>query len=253
MGRLSPDSLGFSGPGWSPLYPAPPHFYRNTKNLIVLYETDAAAAEDILPVGLAPLRDPPVALAWFQDAPFSTFGPHTGTYVYLECEYRGAPHLYMPYLFVSSDSALAAGRELWGDAKKLAHTQIRFENEEVIASLERPPGERLATAKLRLERFGSSADMLLDYPGLCLKHIPSAEDSPSPAVLQLVRDAMTVHAVVGSDGREEVFTGPGSLWLEPGSDLWPLGRLQPARVIGAYYAQAHIDLDYGTILEDLAP
>jgi acetoacetate decarboxylase len=251
MGRLTRDKLGFSGPGWSPLYPAPPHFYRNTENLLFFYETDLDPVLDLLPEEVEPSQENPIVMLWFQHAPFSTFGPHQGCYGYIECVFRGEKYLYMPYLWVTSDSALAAGRELWGDAKKLADIKINIANEEIVATLERPTGVRLITARLRVEGFASPDDLGLTTPGLCIKMIPGVEQSDQPAILQLVEDAMTPHPVIGSDGRAEVFGGPASVTFDSPSQLSPISNLVPRQMLRSYYALMHIDLDYGKVLKEL--
>ena len=190
-------------------------------------------------------------ILWFQHSPFSTFGPHQGCYAYIECTFRGEKFLYIPYLWVSSDSALAAGRELWGDAKKLADIEVRIANEEIIGTLERPAGIRIATGRLRAEYFATPEELPLTTPGLMLKHIPGASADDQPAILQLVRDNMTAHPVIGSDGRAEVFGGPASITYDSPSQLSPISNLVPRKMLRSYYARMHIDLDYGTVVKEL--
>ncbi|WP_259314385.1 acetoacetate decarboxylase family protein [Capillimicrobium parvum] len=241
--------MTFSGPTWGGLIPAPPHFYRNSKNLLISYETHLDPVLDLLPEEVEPLSDAPRVVLWFQDTPFSTWGPHQGCYAFIECVFRGNPYFFEAFLWVTSDSALAAGRELWGDSKKLADISVDCVAEEIVASLERPTGCAIATARMRLERWGDP-DALPAHPGLCLKIIPGAERGQPPAVLQLVRDDMAAHAVVGSDGRPEVYTGPATLTLGTQGALDPLASLTPIGPIEATYALMHVELDYGTILKD---
>lgn len=249
MGRLTPERMHFSGPTWGGLYPRPPHFYRGSRNLLVSYATELEPVLDLLPEEVEPLADPPQVLLWFQDTPFSTFGPHQGAYGFIECRFRGVPYFFEAFLWVSSDSALAAGRELWGDSKKLADIRVEPVCEEVAASLERPAGTLIAAARMRLERFGDP-DSVPSYPGLCLKIIPSAEPGRPPEVLQLVRDDITASPVVGSDGRAEVYTGAASLRLGTAGALDPLATLVPRGPVHATFALMHIELGYGTVLKD---
>lgn len=248
-GRLTPDKMAFSGPTWGGLYPQPPHFYRNSQNLMLSYETAVDPVLDLLPEGVELLTDQPRVLLWFHDVPMSTFGPHQGCYAFIECSFRGNPYLFEAFLWVSSESALTAGREFWGDSKKLADIGIGFDREEVVASLERPAGRYLAQARMRLERWGD-VDSMPDYPGLCLKMIPSAEEGAPPAVLQLVRDDVVVHPVIGSDGRAEIFAGPASVSLADLTTLDPVTSLVPSGEIQAIYAVLHLELNFGTIIKD---
>lgn len=249
MGRLKPEAIPFSGPAWGALYPPPPHFYRNTSNLILSYETDLEAVLDFLPEGVEPLGQSPRVYFWFQDTPFSSFGPHQAAYAFIECSHDGTPYLFEALLWVSSESAMAAGRELWGDSKKLGDVTLEFAKEEIVATLERPAGVRVATARMRLEGWGD-ASSLPPHPGLCLKMIPDARSPRSHLVLQLVTDESTLSPVIGSDGRAEIYRGSADIELTTAITLDPVGRLKPTGPITATYARLHMELDFGRLVKD---
>lgn len=249
MGNMTPDRLAFSGPAWGALYPEPPHFYRNSANLILSYETDLQAVVDRLPEGVEPLDDHPRVVLWFQDTPFSTFGNHQAAYAFLECSFEGQPYLFEAFLWVTSESAMAAGRELWGDSKTLAEISLGTVKEEIVASLRRTADAPLASARMRLTGWGAESD-LPQLPGLCLKMIPDATSPRSFKVLQLVTDDMDNTVVVGSDGRAEIFTGVADVELTSSTTLDPIGTLIPRGPIQATYARLHTNLDYGRVLKD---
>lgn len=249
MGNLTPDRMAFSGPAWGALYPEPPHFYRNSANLILSYETDLQAVVDQLPDGVEPLSENPRVVLWFQDTPFSSFGDHQAAYAFIECSFEGVAYLFEAFLWVTSESAMAAGRELWGDSKKLAEISLGVVKEEIVASLKRTTDAPIASARMRLTGWGSESD-LPRLPGLCLKMIPDAETPRSYRVLQLVTDDMENTVVKGSDGRAEVYTGIADIELTTSIHLDPVGTLVPRGPISATYARLHTNLDYGRILKD---
>ncbi|WP_009478538.1 acetoacetate decarboxylase family protein [Rhodococcus sp. JVH1] len=249
MGRMTLDKMPHSGPSWGGLYPAPPHFYRNTKNLILSYEVDPELVLDQLPEGVEPLNDHPRMVLWFQKSPFSTFGPHEAAYGYLECSFEGKAYMMETFLWVSSESAMAAGREFWGDSKKMGKVELDFVKEEVVASLERPEGSKIAGARMRLERFAEASE-LPAYPGLCLKYIPSAEKGKGPEVLQLVEDDFDGGPIVGTDGRAEIYAGSATVEFGPEGVLDPIASFKPLGPISAIYTEMNFELDYGTIVKD---
>lgn len=249
MGNMTRDRIAFSGPAWGALYPEPPHFYRNTENMILSYETTPETAYDLLPEGVELLGDSPRVVLWFMSSPFGTFGPHDAAYAFIECEFEGEPYLYEAFLWVTSESAMAAGREFWGDSKKLGDISLRPVKEEIVGTLGRTDSAPIARGRMRLEKWGSPAD-LPQHPGLCLKIIPGASRPRSFEVLQLVTDDMVMTPVLGSDGRAEIFTGVADVDLTTDLALEPLGTLRPTGPVTGVYARLHVDLDYGRIVKD---
>jgi acetoacetate decarboxylase len=243
------DRLPFSGPAWGALYPEPPHFYRNTSNLFMSYATNAEETRRLLPDGVSLLSDEARVIVWICDSPFGTFGPHQGAYAFIEVEFEGRPFLYEAFLWVSSESALAAGRELWGDSKKLADISLRLEREEVVAEVSRTDAQPILRLRMRVEAWGEVAE-LPSYPGLCLKMIPSAASPRSWEVLQLVADEMDIRPVIASDGRAEVFAGTGTIALTPDVALDPVGLLTPIGPVRAHFARLHLELGMGAIVRD---
>lgn len=249
MGNMTRDKLPFAGPAWGELYPEPPHFYRNTGNLILRYEVDVDAANRFLPEHVSLRDDHPHVLFWFQDTPFCTFGAHKGAYLFMEAEFKGEEFLYEAFLWVSSEAAMTAGRELWGDSKKMAEITLESEREEMVGTLSRGSGVPVARARMRLQRWGDDSNMP-NVPGLCLKMIPKSSEPKSFEVLQLVTDDLVLTPVVGSDGRAEIFTGAADIHFTPDRNLEPVATLAPIGAVEATFVRAHMDLGFGRILHD---
>jgi acetoacetate decarboxylase len=148
MGKFTVDRFGQSGPAHSPLYEVP-FQVKNAMHLLYRYEADRDAVDDILPPHLE-LKDGP-AYVWVLVQSSEVFPmPYAGTYVFPECTFEGKDHVFEYFLMVSADSAMASGREFWGDSKKLAQINITWEGNEVVTTCERPKGFSLVTTHFRV-------------------------------------------------------------------------------------------------------
>ena len=87
-------------------------------------------------------------------------------------------------------------------------------------------------------------------PGLCLKMIPSAEEGKPLEVHQYVEDDAQVVPIVDGSGRMEIYRGAGSVMMPFETDVWPIYRLKPKRMIDSYLIRGDMDFGYGKILRD---
>ncbi len=190
-GTLTKESFGFSMPCDAPLYPAPPYLYEGATMLTFEYETDPRTAVELLPAidGLE-LTTEPAATAGvvFARYPQSTLGPYNEVVLYLSANFRGQDVKYGAYLYVTTDAAMAAGRELAGFPKKLASINISDGDGgggTYRASMERPAGQVMAEAELRLAGPPISMSSLpLHY--VTLRLIPSPVRGAAPSLVELV-------------------------------------------------------------------
>src|SRR5271157_2824934 len=144
-GSLKKGQLGFSMPPYAPLFPKPPYFYKNATLMIFKYETDESAARMV--PDLVELADPPTAGLVFASYPSSNLGPYDEVVLFLDVVFKGRPLQFAAFLYVTTDAAMAAGREMGGYPKKIA--VITFEAGATYrATLERPAGQLLASATL---------------------------------------------------------------------------------------------------------
>jgi acetoacetate decarboxylase len=163
MGKFTVDRFGQSGPAHSPLYEVP-FQVKNATHLLYRYETDRQEVDDIL----FPM-------------------PYAGTYIFPECTFEGKDFVFEYFLMVTADSAMASGREFWGDSKKLAHINLTWEGNEVFTTCERPTGFSLVNTHFRVGQQIPADQAPSMPPGLCMKMIPSSEEGKPFQVLQYVR------------------------------------------------------------------
>jgi acetoacetate decarboxylase len=247
-GQLKKSQFGPSMPVTAPAVQSPPFYYRNMEMIIVEYHTDEEEALRLLPEGLE-LVEPATASIIIAKYHFSTFGPYNEAILGVACRWQGKLMTYLPNLFVTQEAPLIAGREVWGYAKKLAHVDVVQEHEEFMGIIERPKGNRLATAVMRSIR-NVSPDSFNFPPILSLKVIPSAEESEGPAIAQLVSCDFRVTPVVGTDGIAEVWSGSGSLVYNSPTEADPWYKLAAKEILSCRYGWFNAYLPHGKILKE---
>lgn len=241
-GRLTPDRFGWNMPVDSPTYSKLPHYFPNAEVLQIMYETDEQAVANVLPEGLE-VASPAVAVLTVFNFPFGTLGSYNEVALDLGCVWKGKDKFYTAYILVDNDAGLAAGREIWGLPKKLAHIQISKEYDLVMGVAERPKTNRLFTAMVRPEapqevsRFGGGRSRL------CLRVYPNVEEGKGPTVCELVdRNGHTMTP-------RQVWEGPGSLTFNAPSEIDPLYKIAVNRIIGATYGFYDYVLGYGEVVK----
>ena len=144
-GCLTKDKLGFSMPSYAPLFPKPPYFYKNASLMVFPYETSDVAAQMV--PNVMELADPPTAALVFASYPSSTLGPYDEVVQYVDVSWKGVKYRFATFLYVTTDSAMAAGREMGGYPKKIGKIEF-LPGPAMTAVLERPAGLRICTGTM---------------------------------------------------------------------------------------------------------
>ncbi|MDF6046142.1 acetoacetate decarboxylase family protein [Streptomyces sp. JH14] len=226
----------------------PPHYFRGTEMATFDFETDSAAAAALVPEGLVLAHEPARARVMFADFTFSTLGPYREAILAISCLWEGRRVLYCPYLIVTGDVGLIAGREIWGAPKLLGDIGFTRANAVISCHVDRPAGlNRIATGVIRprdplVPRGGE------DVPMVFLKVIPSPEQGAAPEVCELVEVTIESSVHLGSDGRPMLFSGPGSLSFDSRSPADPWAALPVNRMVHATYGRFDSVLKHGRVL-----
>ena len=220
--------------------------YWGCKGVVVGF-TVAGDLSPILPRGLH-LDTPALGAVLVADYGASTLGPY-GEYVSLlrVVDDDGAPGLYVPYIYVTEDTAMAAGRELLGAPKKIAAISVEARSGMVVGTLSRPTGNVLAQVTVvPSQRLAAEIADLLMPPGTpmySLRHLPAVPGGS--AVHELVRWNCDLVTRRDSFGDEVRFTGPASVIYPAQSAVDPVHRLEVDTVIGAAYLEFDMRLTAG--------
>lgn len=231
----------------APLVPRLPLRMRNTEILTTIYRTDREAAERLLPAPLELLGDLVlVHLYRMHDA--DVFGSYGESAVHLPARHprTDTVGVYSPFLFVESDAAIAAGREIYGQPKKQGEIELRADGDTLVGRLSRR-GAEVFTVTTTLERAAATPDDLERQASfrtnLNLKVVPSV-DGNGAALRQLTAREfadVTIH---------QVWKGPATVEIQPNDDA-PLHLLPVREVVEAFHWRVDFTLVYGRVLEDL--
>jgi acetoacetate decarboxylase len=240
---------GFSMPLGASLYPEPPHHFHGARQAWASYEADGTSVRSMLPPGVEPDSDPPLCQLWVCDYPSTTFGPYLEAFIMVRVRVDGVRYWYQPVIFTNREPALAAGREIWGFAKKLAEMDWREEAEQIVFTIERPAGKRIATFAMTRDRI-ASVDEVEGLPVLSLRYIPPSAPKRPPAAAELVR-LDVAGAMHESPGLGKVlWAGRPSVTMDSPSTVDPWHLLAPRRILNGYVQTTDFSLPLGTVVKD---
>jgi acetoacetate decarboxylase len=244
-GKLKPAAWGRFMPVQNPQSEPGPWHYRGTEMVMVEFPTDEKAALAVLPSDLE-LVEPATAFMVIETNHWTTLGPYSEVYVGILCTWKGELYGYAPGVYVTGENSQIVGREVYGFGKKRPHRieLIKHSDGSVEAAMDVKPGDQALRATMRPHQ-NQPAEAISALPLICLKVVPDAEGSAQPSLAQLVSVLFKANAVVGSDGKAEVYTGPGHMQFGSPSDVqFPIkGEAKFT------YAHFHADLPYGKILK----
>ncbi len=155
----------------------------NVSYLEFKYYTDAEKVADLVP-DIFELDERPQARVAFMLQGMSPIGHYIEVIFYIQCKYKGKYYEYEPYLYVTQDAAMIAGREPLGRPKLLADVQFDPLHEQntplVTAVLSRPANVPLAYCVFRPNGYGGRVEEnpeALDpgMPCVSIKNIPGAD------------------------------------------------------------------------------
>ena len=152
----------------------------------------------------------------------------------------------MPGVYVTGEASQILGREIWGFGKKRAHRieLISHNDGQVEAVMEVKPGDRALRALMR-PAVNESADAVVALPLVVLRIVPDVEGSDIPALAQLNSVTFAANPLVGTDGKAEVYSGPGTMQFGSPSDV----DLPIKEIVSCKYAHFNADLPYGKVLK----
>lgn len=197
--------------------------------LMFRYRTDPHVVAEILPSALE-VDDDVTASISFVSYRYSAVGSYLEVIQQVACRFRGQLYGYIPHIYLTSEPAMIAGREVLGYPKQLADIEFdpyrRSTDGLVSARLERPAGVPAVTAEFRASSRHQLSGQDIHRRTINLKVIPSAILGRPPAVAEFVPVASITHG-------GELWAGRGSLRLTGASDLTPLHLVPIVENLGA--------------------
>jgi acetoacetate decarboxylase len=249
-GLLKFGQFGMSMPVTDPYVPVPPVWSRHVEQFAINFETDYETAARKIPEPLEFDGDTPTAAVVCNYIDFVTYASS-----FLEAQlafnvtYKGKPYLYLSNLFVSSEDALVAGREVYGYPKKMAHMEYYSDKGFYCMTAERPKGVRIFSATARIHNpkvpvSGNPKDTI------CLKLIPSPVKGEQPQVCQLVGIPITGEILKDSDGLPEFWECDGSVTWSSNSREDPWQDIKINKITSVTFVRLNSILQPGYIVYD---
>lgn len=162
------------------------------------------------------LEDEPLVTSTFVEYGMSTVGAYSEFVQTVEVTYRGEKFDYTLILILDNESAIFAGRELFGYPKVFGNVNLQLHNNGRLVSgaVERPAGRRVAEFDFIPE------NMLREFPpnkkwNLNHRIIPSPIPGAAPTVSEFVSTTMDMES-------SEIWVGTGSMNFPKNSavDKW---------------------------------
>lgn len=229
-----------------PNTPELPFRMHNAEILTVVYRSTREAAARFVPEGLALLGDR-VILHFYNLHDAGPYGSYSELAVHIPVEHKrsGTKGAFSPMLFLSSDAAIASGRELFGQPKKAAHITLKEQGDLLVARAERN-GIDFVTATTPRRQMVATAAALMRFSfgtNINLKVIPAVDGSGDAVREFTARDFsdLKIH---------EVWEGFGTVELRPNAHA-PLHLLPVVDVETALHWRADFTATYGRVLERL--
>jgi acetoacetate decarboxylase len=223
--------------------------YWGCKAVMATFTVGGDVAE-FVPRGLH-LDTPAFGAVLIADYGASTIGPYA-EYVSLlrVVDDDGVAGMYIPYIYVTNDAALTAGREVLGAPKKLAAIDVDVTAQAVVGSLARPAGCPLAQVIVApAERLGAELlDALLPpgTPFFSLRHLPGPPGATQ--VHELIRWNCDLAIHSDAFGDQLRFTGPASITYPTRSGVDPVHRLEVDTFLGGAYLEFDMRLTAGSVV-----
>jgi acetoacetate decarboxylase len=238
---------GYSIPLNAPLYPTGvPIVYYGCRVMVALATVDRSSIDPLLPEGVDVTSDQPLAVFWVGEYPMSNVGSYREALIALQVSTRDLPlAYYIPYIYVTNDQALAAGRELLGAPKKLAEINMRWEGELLKGELVR--GSKLLEITVQPREKGTleglKAIMPEEIPLLSIRTLPPIRDHPGIAQLVQWRAKIIIPE------KPRILIGPAALKLAR-TIADPLDEIKVTSVITGLYTEFDMELHTDKILKE---
>ncbi|MBD3227757.1 MAG: hypothetical protein GF329_06175 [Candidatus Lokiarchaeota archaeon] len=232
-----------SVPIYGSLYPEPPFLYYGTRLLMVLYKVKRESIpSDVLHENFE-IRKRPLIMMFLTEYPESTIGQYYEAATFIEVKHTGksgkTQGLYCNSMYVDSDIALTAGREIWGFPKKMAKMTLVEEGKKVIGTLKRKNIE-LIKATINLEEEIKNLP-LPDVPILTIRQF----FEPGGGSYSLRQ----VQAIDMELEPKKIMKGDIKVEFPEKSDDDPIHFLKPESIFGGFYMKLSKGvLPYGRVL-----
>lgn len=218
--------------------------FKNREYLIITYESDIEALQEVVPEPLKVVSN--IVKFEFMKMPDAYgFGSFTEAGQVIEVEFEGKKGSYSHAMYLDNLAPIAAGREIWGFPKKFANPKLEVDVDTMLGTLRYNSVDvAIGTMGFKYHTLDSETTKasLENTPNYLLKIIPHANGKEA-SLCQLVRYFLKDVTVHGA------WTGPAALQLFEHA-LAPVTKLPVRKVITGTHIIADLTLGFGEIVHD---
>ncbi len=237
-----PSLRAVTQPFWQPAFGPPPYQMICAELLMVEFEADRAEIERITPPQFEP-ADHNRLVAFIGDnfQPPVTMEFHEAA-ILQPVKFQGRDALTIPYIWVSNDTAMIGGRDIYGMPKMLCDDErLQKVGSEITGTAHRY-GNKLFELSMAAMNHCPPEEAPMKPDLVFLRHIPSP-DPKRPAIQQVVWTTLS------DFGCEICMNGKG--WMDVGNPMNSgIDRLAPKSVTNAWYGKFSWVLGEGEILDE---
>jgi len=223
-------------PVQAPLYPEPPYRYPGARGILIVYETDRSSIEKVLPDVLE-VGDMPLAFLGVMEYPeCEPLGPYNEAYIMVQAKCGDVSAWFNPFMWVTTEEALTAGREIWGFPKKMAGIKVVQEEERVTGTVERK-GVKFIEAVVEPS---APLEMPFEASILTFKQMLKGDGSGLDVKkVLLTTNPLQIKKMMGGEGRIK--------FAKSKED--PVYILEPKKLAASVYVEYDMTLPYGRIIK----
>ncbi|MHA1336831.1 MAG: acetoacetate decarboxylase family protein [Promethearchaeota archaeon] len=193
--------VNYSMPFQCGLYPPPPYIYKNMRAILVIFQCSSEIKRQFIPPEFEPVDG--FDILFITEYPESSIGPYNESLILLYCNYKGNPGAYVANIYVDSEEALTAGREIWGYPKKLCEISLSPIIDNKVKGTLKRKGIKFLEVEIELLNRPpgmNPRDMVAGLPLYNLKLIPDVADNSKPALRQCTETVLSweVHNAIGA-------------------------------------------------------
>ena len=266
FGKYDLKKLPYSMPYGAPLFELKDIMHWDDSDFVIVdFMSDAKSVSEFLPkdVSLIPVPDAKGACIvkhiW-ADYRDSSVGPYKELIIAVPCMYKGKMWLFVPFIYVTTDSAISSGREIGGWPKKIANIDmIRF-GDEVLLSFERNGMELGGRCKVDQKLFSTplppKKTIELPFPQNVTLGIPKPTGKPQPSILLPTLTFKWISGVGSKKPKPALAQMIGAPWRLSGefssmkdvsvnmhpTEEDPLHKLPVLKILGATYVKGYMTL-----------
>ena len=229
-------------PVWSPPFGRPPFPMLSAELLLVEFEVEREELERITPAPLEPAAHNRISAFVGHCSQLSHSLSYHEVAIIQPVVFEGRQGVTVPYIWTSTDTAMLAGRELYGMPKMICDDDSLRKHGNGIAGYLRRNGDLMLELSMSIERPAAAESLPFGADFTFVRHFPSV-DPEWPDLKQLIwvqLEEFQMHSC---------WTGRGHIRMHhPFSS--GLDRLQPKSVTGAWWGQFSWVLPWGKVLRE---